>query len=402
MSEAVVAAPPRLPPVVKSLGAVSLLNDLASEMVYPLLPAFVTGGLGGGAVTLGVLDGLSDAAAAGARLYSGWLADRPTWRRPLVVLGYAVAAIARPLTAVASAGWHVVAFRTADRVGKGMRSPPRDAVIADAAAPEIHGRAFGFHRAMDHAGATVGPLVATALLTLAGLSPAAVIAWAAVPGVAAVIVVWFTLKKETRPEPAPPPAAPRRPEPSPSIALDRPRSPLFALIVLFAFARLPETLLILRLQDLGVAVALVPVTWAALHVVRTAASYPGGWVSDRAGPARTMQLGWLLYAGVCVALAHSSTPAMGVVWFLVFGLVAGATESSERALVALLGGAERRGRLFGVYHAAVGLAALPGGLLLGALYAAFGGTVALLMSGGLAAAMVVAALVLSRARQERP
>ncbi|HWP36251.1 MAG TPA: MFS transporter, partial [Gemmatimonadales bacterium] len=195
VTDGTISMPHRLPPVVKSLGAVSFLNDLASEMVYPLLPAFVTGGLGGGAVTLGALDGLSDAAAAGARLYAGWLSDRRGWRRPLVVLGYAVAAIARPLIAVATAGWHVVAFRTADRLGKGMRSPPRDAVIADAAAPEIRGRAFGFHRAMDHAGATVGPLIAALLLAQAGMGPGAVIAWAALPGAVAVAVVWLAMRR---------------------------------------------------------------------------------------------------------------------------------------------------------------------------------------------------------------
>ena len=393
-----------LPPVVKSLGAVSFLNDLASEMVYPLLPALVTRVLGGGAITLGVLDGAADAAAALAKLWSGWVADTRRWRRPLVVLGYAVAAIARPLTALAGAGWQVVALRTVDRLGKGTRTPPRDAVIADATDPTIRGRAFGFHRAMDHAGAMVGPLVATALLTLAHLSPSAVIAWAAVPSALAVIVVWFAMRHE--------PAAPldpkndvaspdaafgRPPSPSPPVASRRPPSPFIVLLVLFAFVRLPEALLILRLQDLGVAVGLVPLVWALLHVVRTAASYPGGWLSDHAGPPRTMLLGWVLYAGVCLALARAGTAAAGVAWFLVFGLVAGATESSERALIAAVGAAERRGRAFGVYHAAVGLAALPGGLLFGTLYAGYGGPAALLVSAGLAAAMSLAAVVVRRA-----
>jgi MFS family permease len=392
--------PARLPPVVKSLGAVSFLNDLASEMVYPLLPAFVTAGLGGGAVTLGALDGLSDAAAAGARLSAGWLSDRRGWRKPLVVLGYALAAIARPLTALASAGWHVVAFRTADRLGKGMRSPPRDAVIADAAQPEIRGRAFGFHRTMDHAGATIGPLVATALLTVAGLSPGGVIGWAAVPGAVSVIVVWHALKQvpvmrtggwSGTEAPIPASVVPRHLA-SPRLVSPGSSSPLLVLIIVFALARLPETLFLLRLQDLGVSVALVPLIWALLHVVRTAASYPGGWLSDRAGPARTMQLGWLLYAGVCAGLAWSSTAVAGVAWFLGFGLVAGATESPERALVAALGGAERRGRAFGIYHAAVGFVALPGGLILGTVYSTFGGSVALVASGAVGGVVALAAL----------
>ncbi|HEX9582685.1 MAG TPA: MFS transporter [Gemmatimonadales bacterium] len=394
----------RLPPVVKSLGAVSFLNDLASEMVYPLLPALVTRVLGGGALTLGVLDGAADASAALAKLWSGWVADTRGWRRPLVVLGYAVAAVARPLTALAGAGWQVVALRVADRLGKGMRTPPRDAVIADATAPEIRGRAFGFHRTMDHAGAMVGPLVATALLTLAGLSPSAVIAWAAVPSAFAVMVAWVALRREKAvadpdargPEPRPSAADVSGRPPSPSLAPPRPPSSLLALVVVFAFARLPETLFILRLQDLGVAIGLIPMIWALLHVVRTAASYPGGWLSDRAGPGPAMLVGWLLYGMVCVGLARAGSAVVGMAWFLVFGLVAGATESAERALIAGVSGPARRGRAFGAYHAVVGVAALPGGVLFGLVYSRVSGTAALLASAALAGAIVLGALMLGR------
>ncbi|HWP37853.1 MAG TPA: MFS transporter, partial [Gemmatimonadales bacterium] len=253
----------------------------------------------------------------------------------------------------------------------------------------IRGRAFGFHRAMDHAGATVGPLIAALLLAQAGMRPGAVIAWAALPGAVAVAVVWLAMRRipATASEASElhgPPAAP--------LAASRLSSPLLACVVGFAFARLPETLFLLRLQDLGVSVAVVPVMWALLHVVRTSASYPGGWLSDHIGPKRTMQSGWLLYATVCGGLAWSSTAMAGAAWFLAFGLVAGATEASERTLVAALGGAERRGRAFGAYHAAVGVAALPGGLVLGAIYSAFGGAVALLASGAAGAVLAVAAL----------
>lgn len=378
-----------LPLVVKQLGVVSFLNDLASEMVYPLLPALVTARLGGSALALGALDGIADAVAAVVKLASGWLAEQRRRRRPLVVGGYAIAAAVRPLMGVAGATWQVIALRSADRLGKGVRTPPRDAVIADASPGDMKGRAFGFHRAMDHAGAMLGPLAAWGLIAYAGATPADVFVWSVVPGALAVFVVAWAMGKVQRagPEPSgaelPPESAMVDGTPRRSLRY------LFALIVAFAFARLPETLLLLRLQDLGIGVALVPLVWAALHVVRSLLSYPGGWLSDRLGARPTMLLGWAVYAGVCggLATAPSATAAAG--WFLVFGLVAATTEPTERAFVASAGADRRSGRRFGVYHASVGLAALPGGLLFGGLYAAAGGSTALLVSGGLAALLVL-------------
>lgn len=383
----------KLPSLVKSLGAVSFLNDLASEMLYPLLPALVTRGLGAGAVTLGVLDGLSDAGSSLAKLGSGWLSDRRGWRRPLVFVGYAVAAAMRPMIAMAAAGWQVVALRAIDRLGKGARTPPRDALIADAAAAAIRGRAFGFHRTMDHAGAVAGPLVATLLLTLAGLGPREVILWTALPGALAVGTVWWALYGSRQGKvlkPADPEVGSQDPE-APEVG---PRSGfLLWLIVLFAFSRMPETLMLLRLHDLGLPVALAPLLWALLHVVRTAASYPGGHLTDRLGPGRVMALGWLFYVSVCAGLAGARSATAGAVWFALFGLVAAATEPAERAYVAGLVGVGKRGRAFGKYHAAVGLAALPGGWMLGTIYDNAGGATALGVSGALAGALAMAFLL---------
>jgi MFS family permease len=356
-----------LPTVVKSLGAVSFFNDFASEMVYPLIPALVTRTLGSGAAALGVLDGVAEAAASLAKLGAGWLADRPAWRRPMVVAGYLVATVTRPVMGLAQAAWQVIGLRATDRLGKGLRNPPRDAVIADAAPVVMRGRAFGFHRAMDHAGAVVGPLVATALLSIAGLSVPEVFVWSLVPGLVAVAVVSWALRGEGRE------ARGEREHPA---TADVPEAPargagsrlLLALVVGFAFTRLPETLLVLRLQDLAVPVAVIPLLWAALHVVRTVASYPGGWVTDRLGPGRAMVSGWLIYAIVITGLGVAGSAPEAIGWFLAFGLVAAATESAERAFVARVGGLVRRGRAFGVYHASVGLAALPGGILFGELY----------------------------------
>jgi len=382
-----------LPPVVKQFGLVSFFNDLASEMVYPLLPALITTRLGGSAFALGALDGIADAIAAGMKLVAGRLSDTVKWRRPLVVTGYTIAAVARPVIAQASAAWQVIALRAADRTGKGMRNPPRDAVIADAAAPEIRGRAFGYHRSMDHAGAVAGPLIAWIMLSAVGMNPAQVIAWSVIPGILAVIVVvWATRRIGGLHV-----VAHDFPEPESEIRVEATDSgihsskSLLSLIMLFALARFPETLFLLRLQDTGVMVALIPAVWAALHIVRTLGSYPGGWLSDQIGPRFTMLLGWGLYAMVCLGLAMAPTPFGATAWFLGFGVVTVLTESPERAFVAGYS-ARRRGTRFGIYHAGVGLAGLAGGLMFGAVYAGVGGTIALNISAGLALLLVAAGM----------
>ncbi len=392
----------KLPRVVKSLGAVSFFNDLASEMMYPLIPALVTRTLGGGAVSLGLFDGVSELLASLAKLWAGRVADHLHWRRPLVIVGYGVAALTRPVIGATSAAWQVIALRAFDRVGKGIRTPPRDAVIADATPPPMQGRAFGFHRAMDHAGAVVGPLVAWLLVSQWGLSPDGVIWWTVVPGALAVGVVFWAMRGAGSE-----PGAAGSPRPGPvraAEASEPPRSSrlVLLLVVAFAFARFPETLLLLRLQDLRLPVSLAPLIWGGLHVVRTAGSYPGGKLADAFGPRRVMLVGWALYGVVCLGLATSPSTAAGVAWFLVFGLVAALTESPERAFVALGAGAGAGGRGtasgFGVYHASVGAAGLAGGVVFGTAYARWGGPVALGASAAVAGALVLVLLAAGRRR----
>ncbi len=365
---------PRLPSAVWLFGATSFANDLASEMVYPLLPAFVTRTLGGGALTLGILDGAADTIAAVFKLVSGYLAERPRLRGPLVVAGYGVAVLVRPLIALATAAWHVVALRAVDRVGKGVRTAPRDVLVADATDPSLRGRAFGVHRGADHAGAIVGPLLAAALVA-AGLSVRHVFWVAVVPGVAAVALAWVAVRHAAKngERGASESASAGQPLPPRSAVL----APLLVCLALAAFLRAPETLLILHAQDLGVAVAAVPLLWAALHVVRSLASYPGGALADRWGPRRTIAAGWLLYAILAVLFARAHGPAQAWAIFLAFGLVSGLTESPERALVAALSGGRRRGRGFGWYHGVLAVVALPGAALFGWMYQVLGGDVAL-------------------------
>jgi MFS family permease len=384
----------RVPPAVKGLSLVSLFNDFASEMVYPLLPAFVTGTLGGGAALLGLLDGAADLTSAVLKVVSGRLADRPRWRGPLILVGYATAVLVRPLIAVASAGWQVVGFRVVDRVGKGLRTPPRDALIAAVTPPELRGRAFGFHRGADHLGAVVGSLAAWYLLTR-GADVRHVIEWSVVPGVVAFVLLAAVLRGTRAAEVSPSLPAARAADPGGRVFW----APVLALTGLTLF-RVPEALLLLRLQDAGVAVAVVPLVWAGLHVVRSASSYPGGWLSDHLGPRATVAAGGLVFSAVVATLAAALGPSGAVATFLALGLVAGLTESAERALVARLAPV-RTGRGFGLYHALTGAAALPAGLFFGWLYQTAGGSLALRASALGMIAAVVAWLIVSPRTRER-
>jgi MFS family permease len=374
----------RLPPQVKGLGAVSLFNDLASEMVYPVLPAFVTGPLGGSAVALGALDGAADLASALIRWVSGRLADRPRWSKPLIGAGYGLALLVRPLIAVASAAWQVIGLRVVDRVGKGLRSPARDALITRLTPDRLRGRAFGFHRGADHLGAVVGSLVAWAMLSTS-MSPRSVIGWSVVPGVVALLVLGVVLKTVSGERLAV--SGERTTVGGEQLAVsggsvDRAGPAFWApvgILVLLTVARLPETLLLLRLQDVGVPVAMIPLAWAGLHVVRSSASYPGGALADRAGVRWALSLGSLVYAAVLAVLAAVSSPALAVGVFLVHGIGAGLAEPAERLAIARLAPV-RTGRGFGAFQGLAGLLALPAGLAFGLAYRAAGGPTALLLS----------------------
>ena len=397
-----------LPPQVKGLSAVSLFNDFASEMVYPVLPAFITGPLGGSAMVLGALDGAAELTAALVKWVSGRLADRPGWAKPLILLGYATAVLVRPLIAVVGAAWQVIGFRVIDRVGKGMRSPARDAVIADVTRPELRGRAYGFHRAADHLGAVLGSLTAWLLLQRQ-VSVRSVIGWSALPGVVAVIVLVFVLRGvrssrviDNRPTDFTDAAeASKESVTSVESAGDQTDAtgsgfwvPV-AVLVLLTASRLPETLLLLRLQDLGVPVATIPLAWAALHVVRSAGSYPGGWLSDRLGARTALAMGTLLYAGAIAALSSAIGEIGALVVFLGHGLVAGLVEPAERVAVAKLAPV-KTGRGFGSYQGLAGMAALPAGLLFGWIYRDAGGPAALLASAVVLALLMPVWLIAGR------
>jgi MFS family permease len=366
---------------VLALGAVSFLTDVSSEMIYPLLPLFLTTTLGASPAFIGVIEGAAESTAALLKLASGWWSDRVRRRKPLVVAGYAIASVVRPLVALAQSAPQVLAIRLADRVGKGIRNSPRDALIADSVPPEIRGRAFGFHRAADHAGGVLGPLVAFALLEWGDVSLRTVFWLAAVPGALAVLAVIVFVREPRAP------ARAERPAGGPP-DLSQPMGARFwrvlAVILVFTLGNSTDAFLLLRASELGVPVALAPVLWAALHVVKSASSTPGGALSDRIGRRPALVAGWVLYAAVYLGFALASDAWHAWALFLVYGIHFGLTEGTERALVADLVPAARRGAAYGWYYLTIGIAMLPASILFGAVWSRAGAPAAFVMGAALA------------------
>lgn len=375
----------RLPWTVIALGLTSLLNDVGSEMAFPLLPLFLTETLRAGPGFVGLVEGAAETVSNFLKLVSGYWADRVRRRTPLVAGGYAVAALGRPLLGLATAPWHALLIRITDRVGKGVRTSPRDVLIAEAAGPGQAGRAFGFHRAMDHAGAVVGPLLAAALLA-AGLETRSVLLLTAIPGLLAVFAVLTV--RERRAEA--PPETPRAPETSgpgdrPRAAVPRTFLAYLGILLLFSFGNSTDAFLLLRARDLGLTAAAIPILWAVLHVSKMVTAYYGGSLADRVSPARVIVMGWAVYMLVYLGLGAANQPWHAWALFTVYGLYYGLTEPAEKVLVRALAPAEARGRAFGLYHFTVGASALPASLLTAWLWSAAGAPVALAACAALAA-----------------
>jgi MFS family permease len=368
----------RLPAAVRSLGWVSLLTDASSEMIYPLLPSFLLGVLRAEPSFVGMIEGLAESTASLLKVASGWLADRVPRRKPLIVTGYALSSLARPLVAVATASWHVLAIRLADRIGKGVRGAPRDALLAEVTAPGERGRAFGFQRAMDHAGAVVGPLVASGLLFL-GCDLRVVFGLAAVPALLSVLVLVFGLREDAARRSVPAAAAPGGASPW---------TPAFrrylAALGLFTLGNSSDAFLLLRAQEAGVSLTALPLLWTVHHVVKAVGSTHGGALSDRVGRKTVIVAGWVVYAAAYAGLALAREAWQVWALFAVYGLFHALTEGSERALVADLAAADARGRAFGAYYAVTGILLLPASLLTGALWQRFGPAAALLTGSALA------------------
>lgn len=367
-----------LPRTVLVLGLVSLANDAASEMVTPLLPLFLTASLGAGPAIVGLVEGVAEATASILKVLSGRLADRGVGARRLVFAGYGASSLARPAIGLALGWAWVLVMRFLDRVGKGLRTAPRDALIAAAVPAAQLGRAFGFHRAMDHAGAVAGPLLAFALLS-GGAGIGEVFLWSVLPGLAVLVLIGTGLPADA---PAALGAAPRLQ----FRALDPRLKGLVVAAGLLALSALPEAFMVLWAVEAGIELAWIPLVWALASAVKMLVVFPAGQLSDRLGRLPVLVGGWSLRIAVLVVLAASHA-AGAWAWALFVGYAAtlALTEAPERSLVGAAAPAALRGTVFGIYHFVTGLLALPGALLLGWVWQVHGARPAFLLAAGLTA-----------------
>ena len=386
---------PKLGRNVIGLSAVSFFTDVSTEMIYPLLPVFQAGVLGANASFIGAIEGTAETTASLLKLLSGWWSDKVSSRKPFVVAGYLIASIVRPFTAAAHSATQVLTIRVTDRVGKGIRSSARDALLADSAAPEGRGRAYGFHAAADNAGAVLGPLVAFLILKLHGVGSLDTgrhliprdehamrnVFWlSAIPAAIAMVILVVVVRDIPRRD-----SGAKSGEAGGSASLGGRFWGYLVVVLLFTLGNSTDAFLLLRANQLGVPVALAPILWAVLNFVKSATGTYGGQLSDRIGRKPLIVGGWLLYAAVYYAFAWAGTPWQAWALFAVYGIFYGMTEGTEKALVADIVPTVRRGAAFGWYNLAIGLGALPASLIFGWIWDrrgspsafAFGATLAL-------------------------
>lgn len=390
-----------LPGNVRVLGVASLLNDVASEMIFPLLPGFLLTLSGGNKFYLGIIEGLADSVASLLKLWSGGWSDRAGRRKGFVVFGYSLAALVRPWIGTIGATWQLAMIRVGDRIGKGIRTSPRDALIADSCSPDLRGRAFGFHRAMDHLGAAIGPLLATTFLWFWPGEIRTLFLLTLIPGLIVVGLVVFGLK-ESKPSKAYPAGGASDPTSPPKQRVVLTLAPfdgnfrlfLIALLI-FSLGNSSDAFLLLRAEELGVPKILLPVLWCLFHILKSSGNLWCGAGVDKFGPKPFILIGWFVYAVIYLLFAVATNAWQVWAIFLGYALFYGLTEPAEKTLVAALASPERKGLAFGWFNFAIGVSTLPASLLFGFLYQSYGPLVAF---GTGAALALVASLLVSLVR----
>jgi MFS family permease len=384
-----------LPPTVFALSVVSFLNDTSSDSIYPLLPAFLFLTLGATPFAIGLIEGFAESVASILKLFSGYLSDKFGKRKLPVFLGYSLAAIMRPLLAFVTSWQHVLFVRVADRVGKGIRGAPRDALLAAEVPFEKRGLAFGFNRAADHLGAVVGPIIAFFLLTYLAAdaeNPTAleyqrVFLYASIPVAIGLFVIVLFVREPERPPPLP------NAEPFKfSIKdFDGNFKKFLVIVAIFTLSNSTDAFLLLRAEQAGIAPAMLPLLWMALHFSKVFSSLIGGELSDKLGRKKMIVSGWVVYAAVYLGFAFVDSAWQAWALFILYGTYFGLTEGAEKAMVADMVEQEKRGTAYGLFNLAFGIAVFPASLMFGAIWAGFGAETAFIFS---AAISIVAAVLL--------
>ncbi len=356
------------------LGFVSFLTDISSDMIYPLIPVFLVQYLGAGQGFVGLIEGVAESTAAFFTLISGMMADRARDRSRLVLAGYSLSSFARPLISIA---WHplVVLFvRFSDRMGKGIRTAPRDALIADSVPHSERGKAYGFHRSMDHAGAVTGPIVATLLMTLGMTNLRHVFAMAAIPAVLTVVLIIWKVREVL-------PADRSKNQNKFSLAPPTGRLRIYlAILFIFILSASSDAFLLLRSAQLGVPQVLLPILWMSFNAVKFLTTFPFGILSDRVGRRQVILTGWIVYSLVYLGFGIASEAWHAWALFIAYGLFYGLTEGSERAFLADVAPQGQRGQAFGWYYFLTGMGALPASLIFGLIWQRFGAPAAFMIS----------------------
>jgi len=372
----------RLSRTVKVLGLVSLFTDASSEMIYPLLPIFLSSVLGAGVAFIGVIEGIAEGTASILKAFSGYLSDRLGKRKALIFAGYGLSAVTKPFFAVATTAWQVLIVRFMDRVGKGIRTAPRDAMIAETTGEDNRGKAFGFHRAMDTLGAVIGPGLAFLLMWLLRGQGNARYRWvflaAFVPALIAVALIAFALREKS-------PAAEAK---LPGLRLSgfsRNFKMLLLVVVVFMLGNSSDAFLLLRAQKLGVKVVMIPLIWMVFNIVYSVVSMPGGMLSDRIGRKKTLLAGFFLYALIYLGFAFVHRRLFIWLLFAAYGVFYGLTQGVLSAYVADLSPPKLKGTAFGVFQTADGVSRLLASVIFGVMWQLIGPGAAFLFGAGMAA-----------------
>jgi MFS family permease len=389
---------------VLALSAVSLLNDTSSEIIYPLLPTFLALTLGASPFAIGLIEGIAESVASLLKLVSGYVSDKFGNRKLPVFIGYAFAALTRPFLSFVTTWPQVLFVRTADRVGKGIRGSPRDALIASSTPVERRGFAFGFNRAADNMGAVLGPIIAFLLLYFIAVnheSPTAreyqqVFLYASIPVVFGLLVIVFFVREKEADRPV---NGIREPVKLSLRGFDSTFKWYLAVLALFTLSNSTDAFLLLRARQAGIDPPLLPLLWMVLNISKVLSSLAFGHMSDRVGRRILIVSGWAVYALVYAGFAVVSSPWQAWTLFIIYGTYFGLTEGTEKALVADMVDEDKRGTAFGFYNLAYGITVLPASILFGLVWTEFGASAAFLAS---ATVSIIAAVLFLSVVKPRP